>query len=164
MLPAGPQVSIRCAVTIATCMSSPGSGCREVKVWATEGERYSVAWNQRSWLCTGAFQLPQELGSRVLSQRNLTLLVDSRAEMSGTGRPRRGALPQASPGKMGQWVSPGLEARESWVQILHPYLLLRSPWDHHLTLGAQHPQVERGRVIFLHLTSRGGCRDQRYQL
>lgn len=103
-------------------------------MWATEGERCSVAWNQRSWLCTGAFQLPQGLGSEVLSQRNLTLLVDNRAEMSGTGRPGRGVLLQASPSELGQWVSPGLEAKVSWVQILHPYLLLRSPWDHHLPL------------------------------
>ena len=41
VLPVGSQVSIRCAITIATCLSSPGSCCWEVWVWATEG---AVQW------------------------------------------------------------------------------------------------------------------------
>lgn len=102
----GPQVSIRCAVTIATCLSSPGSGCWEV--WATEGEvqwpgikGYGSVLGLSSLVGWGMGPVPQ----------NSQPSGGQWAEMSDTGRRGIGGPPEASPTELEQWVSPGLEAR-----------------------------------------------------
>lgn len=100
---------------------------REVGVWAIQEE---VQWpgikGHRSVLGLGGFLGGWGWGP--VTQKS-HLAGGHGAEKSDSGRPGRGALPV----NWAQQVSPGLKAREMWIQILHPHLLFRSPGDHHLT-------------------------------
>ena len=121
------------------------------EAWATEEE---VQWpgikGRRSMLGLAGSLRGWGVGS--CPPRNLTLL--------GVGEGQRcltledlaeGHCPRLLPVNWATWVSLGLEAREMWVQILHPHLLLWSPWDHHLTPEFSILSVETGRVIRLPL-------------
>lgn len=89
--------------------------------------RGPVAWNQRSLLYAGACWLSWGLGSGALSPRNLTLLRDMGQSCLTLGGLAKGHCPRPLPVNWAQWISPGLNFREMWIQILHPHLLLRSP-------------------------------------
>lgn len=95
---------------------------REVGVWATEGE---VQWPGH---CS-VLGLAGSLGGwgGILFPRNLTLLRGGGQRCLTPEGLAEGCRPRPLPVNWAQWVSLGLEARETSVQILHPHLLLRSP-------------------------------------